>query len=69
MERMGIMYDKRALTIKDIKKLIMKYASMMIGYKLYFSNKENYISTITINTTYEMVEMGVEYDLCELLRL
>lgn len=39
----------------------------MIRHKIYFTNRENLVSATTIYIGYDMVENGVEYDLCELL--
>lgn len=69
MDQTGVKYDKRSLTTKDIRNPKIKYALIMIGCKLYFTNRENPVSTTTINMTYEMVEKGEDYDLCELLKL
>lgn len=59
---------KEILIVKDMKDPIVKYASMLIRYNIYFTNKENFISTTSINILYEMVKKGANYDLCELLR-
>lgn len=40
----------------------------MIGYKIYYSNKENSVSRTTIYATYEMIQEKNKYDLCELLQ-
>lgn len=68
MELIGAQYDRRALTIKDITNPRMKYVAMMIGYKIYFSNRENSVSAIAINMSCKMVVNGADFDLCELLR-
>lgn len=47
----------------------MKYASLMIGHKIYFTNRENLVLATTIYIGYDMVVKGADYDLCELLQL
>lgn len=69
MNPIGVKYDIRVLTVKDIKDLRVKYASMLIRYKIYFTNRENHVFATAINIVYEMVKKGVNYDLCELLRV
>lgn len=42
-------YDKRALIVKDIVDLAIKYATMMIGYRIYFTKGENFVSATMKN--------------------
>lgn len=51
------------MTINDIVKHNIRFASMVIGYKIYFS-----ISGSAIYIVYEMMKEINKYDLCELLR-
>lgn len=60
-------FDKRAMTINDILEYDVKFASMVIGYKIYHSSQENSVSSTAIYAAYEMVKKNKEYDLCELL--
>lgn len=69
MKLTGAKFDKRALTVKEFENPTMKFISMMIGYKIFFTHRENYIFVIAISTANEMVKKKVDYDLCELLRL
>lgn len=41
---------------------------MVIKDKIYYKNRENFVSAIAIHVAREMVEKGKGYDLCELLR-
>lgn len=41
---------------------------MGITYKIYFRNKEGSTSTIVVYVAYHMAKIGMNYDLCELLR-
>lgn len=50
MKLTGVKFDKHALTVKDIDDSIVKYASMMIGYKIFYTNRENCIAATTIHT-------------------
>jgi len=45
-------FDKRAMTINDITNPAVKFASMVIGYKIYHSNMENLVSGTTIYVAY-----------------
>lgn len=44
------------------------FASMVIGYKIYFTNQEKKIPTTVINVAHDMVEKSANYDLCEFIR-
>jgi len=66
-EATGSKFDKRAMTIEDITDLDIKFASMIIGYKIYHSSRENSVSGTAVYTAYEMLRKNVDYDLCELL--
>lgn len=48
----GSMFDKRAMTTNDIVELDVKFSSMIVGYKVYHSNKENSVSSTTKYATY-----------------
>lgn len=64
----GAQFDKRAMIIKDIAKMDVKFSSMVIGYKLYHSNRDNSVFGTTIYAAYQMVKENENYELCELLR-
>lgn len=61
-------FNKHDLTVKDIDDTIVKYASMMIAYKIHYTNIENIVSTTIIHTVHQMVKEFLDIDLCELLR-
>jgi len=63
----GSRFDKMAMIINDIIDLDVKLASMVIGYKIYHSSRENSISGMTIYAAYNMLRENPDYDLCELL--
>lgn len=60
-------FDKWAMTINDILEQDFRFASMVIGYKIYFSSRENYVSGTSIYIAYEMMRENKKYDLYELL--
>lgn len=68
MENTRATYDKRALKVIPIKNPIVRYAAMVIGYKVYFKNRDNFVSTTAINVAHEMVVNGSDLELCEFLR-
>lgn len=67
-EATSVQWDRRAMTIKYIAEVDVKFASMVIGYKIYHSSRDNFVSGMTIYAAYEMVKQNAKYDLCELLR-
>lgn len=62
-------FDKFSLMVNGIDDPMVKYASMMIGYKIFYKNRENLVSTTVIHTTHQMVKEGLDFDLCEISRL
>lgn len=68
IELTGATYNKKNLVVNPIRNPIVRYATMLIGYKIYFTNRDNSMSAITINVAYEIVEKRMDYDLCEFLR-
>lgn len=46
----------------------MKYATLLIGNKIYFTNKENFVSATINNVAYEKLTKNADYELCELSR-
>lgn len=60
-------FDKREMTINDILEHDIKFASMVFGYKIYYSSRENFIYGTTIYAAYEMMRENKKYDLYELL--
>lgn len=55
MDATGSKFDRRAMTINDILEYDVKFASMVIGYKVYYSSKDNYVFKKTIYVAYEMI--------------
>lgn len=69
MKLVGVNFDKHALMVNDIDDMVVKYASMMIFYKIFHTNRENFISSTVIHIAFYIVNKGEYIDLCELLRL
>jgi hypothetical protein len=67
MELIGATFDQWALAKKPITNPNIKYMAIMIRHKIYFTNKEKFVSLTTIFTKCDMENNGVEYGLCELL--
>lgn len=55
------------MTVNDINDPAVKFASMVIGYIIFYSNRMNSIPT-TIHTAYQMIKENVDYDLTKALR-
>lgn len=51
----GSKFDKREMTINDILEHDIKFTSMMIIYKIYYSNKENFIFETAIDVISKMM--------------
>lgn len=60
----GSKFDNRTMTINDILKHDVRFASMVVVYKVYQSSRENSVSGTTIYTTYQMLKDDMRYDLC-----
>lgn len=58
----------RERTINPIRHPAIRYATIVIRYKIYYSNQENLVSATTTHVAQDMVENGANYDLCEFLR-
>lgn len=54
------------MTISDIIEHDVKFASMVTGYKVYQSSRQNSVSDTAIFATYQMLE-DKRYDLCGVL--
>lgn len=69
MKLTSMKFGKRSMIVKKIEYLATKYASMMIRYTNFFTNRGNFIFTTATNTAYKIVMNCTNFDLCELLRL
>lgn len=56
------------MMVNDIKDLEVKFASMVIGYRVYHLSQINNILGGTIHIAYWMLKENVDYDLAEALR-
>lgn len=56
MDLTGATSDNRSLRVSDINDDNVKYASMVIGYKVAHTNRLNFVSSLCIHRAYEMVE-------------
>lgn len=65
----GFKWNKRAMTIDDIRQIDVRLIAKILGYKMHYSSRLNSISTEIILMTYKMVCEGERYNLCEVLRL
>jgi hypothetical protein len=67
MELTRATFDQRDITMNTIENPIVRYAYMVIRYKIYYSNKENFVFSREIHVAYEMVEKGEDCDLCDFI--
>lgn len=52
----GAQFDNRSMTINNILDHDVKFASMIIGYKVYQSSKLNFVFATMICVAYQMVK-------------
>lgn len=65
----GSRWDGKTMMVNKINGLAMKYASMVIGYRIFYNSRSmNNISAATIHTAYQMVKENMDYDLAEAMR-
>lgn len=60
-------HDNRSMTISDTIKYDVRFGAMVIGYKVYWSNRQNSVSGTTIYVAYQILKETKKYDLCGLL--
>lgn len=60
--------DQRALLIDTIINLTLRYVVYEISYKIYFINRESFVSAIAVFIAYKLAMEDAVYDLCELPR-
>lgn len=63
----SVEFDGWLMKISTIKEVDVKFVAMVIGYKLYQSNRLNSVSNTTIHASYKMVKEDGHYDLCSVL--
>lgn len=63
----GLEFDVRSMKINTIKEDDVKFVAMVIGYKVYQSNRPNSICGTAIHSTYKMVKEDGHYELCSVL--
>lgn len=56
------------MRINTIKDTDVKFASMIIGYKVTQSGRLNFVRSSYIHAPYQMLKNNGKYDLCEWLR-
>lgn len=55
MSLIGATFDNRSLRVNDIKDKNVKFASMVIGYKVGHTNRLNFVSSSCIHSAHEMI--------------
>lgn len=54
--------DSRSMTISDIIEHDVRFASMVTGYKIYQSSRQNFVSDTAIFATYQTLKEDKRYD-------
>lgn len=63
-ELTGSVSDQRAMTLNTMKDDLVKYACMVIGYRVFYASRMNYVPTVVVHAFYRMIKENAEYDLC-----
>lgn len=63
-ELTGSMRDKRAMTVNTIIDDLVKYACMVIRYRVFYASIMNFVPTAVVHAAYRMIKENAEYDLC-----
>lgn len=56
--------DSRGMTVNPIKDDVVKYACMVIGYRMFSASRINSVSATAVNATYQMIKEDASFDLC-----
>lgn len=64
----GSKWDGREMMVNNINDPTVKYAYMVIGYRINYSSRMNNIPIATIHTAHRMIKEDIDYDLSEALR-
>lgn len=56
--------DQWGTTVNTIKDDLVKYACMVIGYRMFHASIINFVSVATVNATYRMIMEDALFDLC-----
>lgn len=68
VELTGFVSDQWAMTIDTINDNLVKYACMVIGYRIFYASKMNYVPAATMNAVYRMIKEDTKFDLCTCLQ-
>lgn len=60
-------FDGRYMRVDDVRDIDVKFATMVIGYKVYQSNWLNSVVDNNILVAYQMVKADAHYDLCSVM--
>lgn len=56
-------FEGYSLSIRIVMNHVIQYLSMMIGNKIYFTNRDNLILATIVNMASEMVDKKIDYDM------
>lgn len=63
----GSHYDNKSMTISNIVENDARFASMVVGYKVYQSSRKSSVSGTAIFSAYQMLKEDKSYDLFSVL--
>lgn len=63
----GDTFDGRSMRVDDVRDIDVKFSAMIIGYKVYQSNRLNFVSGNNILVAHQMVKEDAHYDLCSIM--
>lgn len=60
----GSVNDKREMTSNTIEDDLVKYACMVIGYRVFYASRMYFVPRAAVHAAYQMIKDDAEYDLC-----
>lgn len=63
----GSLSNQQGMTINPIKDDLVKYACMVIGYRVFYASRINFVPTTVVNVAYRMIQEDASFDLCTCL--
>lgn len=61
-------FDNPTFSVNNIKDPTVRLATMVIGYRIFYSTRMNSVPSAAVHATYIMIVENVDYDLCEAIR-
>lgn len=56
------------MTVNTIRDDLVKYVCMVIGYKIFYASRMNFIPLVMVHATYRMIKENAKCDLCTYMK-